>query len=101
VEPNEDCEKSANKVKAVVKKHFNHSQPEFHFVNAARLWAQVQARPPKKKPLKWAAQSLSTPEGQIGLVRLVDYYNFLIEPSGQLAERFLIPTFVDTGRAPP
>jgi hypothetical protein len=88
VEPNEDCAKSANKVKAAVKKHFSHAQCEFHFVNAGKLWAQVQARPPKKKPLKWAAQSLSTPEGQIGLVRLVDYYDFLREPSGQLAERF-------------
>ena len=88
LEANEDCAKSAEKVKSAVKKHFSHAQCEFNFVNAAKLWAQVQARPPRKKPLKWAAQSLSTPEGQIGLVRLVDYYEFLREPNGQLAERF-------------
>jgi len=88
VEPNDDCKTSADKVKALVKKHFNQSQCDFTFVNAAALWAQVQARPPKKKSLNWAAQSLSTPEGQIGLVRLADYYAFLTEKNGQLAERF-------------
>jgi hypothetical protein len=88
VEPNDDCGRSAEKVKTVVKKHFNHAQCDFNFVNASGMWAQVQARPPKKKSLKWAAQPLSTPEGQIGLVRLAEYYDFLREPSGQLAERF-------------
>jgi hypothetical protein len=41
---------------------------------------------PKVKNLRWAAQSLSTPEGQIGLVRLADYFEFITE-NGQLAER--------------
>src|SRR5206468_2901500 len=41
----------------------------------------------KKKILKWQSQSLSTPEGQIGLVRLADYYQFITESNGQLAER--------------
>lgn len=88
IEPNDDCKTSAEKVKAVVKKHFNQSQCDFTFVNAGALWAQVQTRPPKRKSLTWAAQSLSTPEGQIGLVRLADYYAFLKEKNGQLAERF-------------
>lgn len=88
VEPNNDCKISAEKVVATVKKHFSQARCDFHFVNAAALWAQVQTRPPKKKSLDWAAQPLSTPEGQIGLVRLVDYYEFLREPDGQIAERF-------------
>lgn len=88
VEPNQDCKTSAEKVLTKVRGHFNQAQCEFHFVNAAGLWLQVQARPSKKKSLKWAAQWLATPEGQIGLVRLVDYYNFLIENNRQLAERF-------------
>jgi len=88
VEPNDDCNTSVAKVKATVKKHFSQAQCDFHFVNGTALWAQVQTRPSKKKPLKWAAQSLSTPEGQIGLVRLVDYYDFIRESNGQLAERF-------------
>lgn len=88
VEPNEDCKTSAKKVIDVVGKHFPKAQVEFHFVNAAALWKQVETRPSKKKILKWQAQSLSTPEGQIGLVRLADYYQFIIESNGQLAERF-------------
>ncbi len=88
VEPNTDCGTSTKKVLGVVGKHFPDAKAEFHFVNASALWKQVQTRPPKTKSLKWAAQSLSTPEGQIGLVRLADYYQFIIESNGQLAERF-------------
>jgi hypothetical protein len=88
VDPNDDCKSSAKKVVDVVKKHFSSAQVNFHFVNAAGLWKQVEARPPKKKALKWESQSLSTPEGQIGLVRLADYYQFITESTGQLAERF-------------
>ncbi len=88
VEPNADCKSSAEKVKSVVKKHFSQAQCNFQFVNAATLWAQVQTRPSKKKALRWAAQPLSTPEGQIGLVRLADYFAFITDSNGQLAERF-------------
>jgi hypothetical protein len=88
VEPNADCNTSAKKVIDIVKKHFPNAQTDFHFVNASALWKQVQTRPSKKKKIKWATQSLSSPEGQIGLVRLVDYYEFLTEANGQLAERF-------------
>jgi hypothetical protein len=87
VEPNEDCEKSAEKIKAVVKKYFSHAQSDFHFVNAPKLWTQVQARPSQKKPLKWASQPMTTQEGEIGLVNLSDYYSFLKEANGRIAER--------------
>jgi len=88
VEPNTDCNTSAKKVLDIVKKHFPNATADVHFVNASALWKQVQARPSKTKNLKWAAQSLSTPEGQIGLVRLPDYFAFVTESNGQLAERF-------------
>jgi hypothetical protein len=87
VEPNDDCNKSVDKIRTTVKKHFNQSECDFHFVNGTALWTQVQARPPKKKALKWASQPMSTVEGEIGLVRLADYYEFLREPSGEIAER--------------
>ena len=88
VAPNDDCKTSVEKVKEAVRRHFSQAHCDFNFVNAATLWAQVQTRPPKKKALKWSSQSLSTPEGQIGLVRLADYYDFLREANGQIAERF-------------
>ena len=88
VTPNEDCDKAAKKVVEVVMKHFPGAQVNFNFANATALWKQVQKRPPKTKKLAWAFQSLSTPEGQIGLVRLPDYYAFVTESDGQLAERF-------------
>jgi hypothetical protein len=68
--------------------YINHAVAQFKYVNAAAMWAQVQARPPKKKALKWASQPLSTQEGEIGLVKLVDYYDFVKDPGGKIAERF-------------
>ena len=88
VTPNADCETSAKKVIEIVKQHFPGAQVGFQFVGASQLWKQLQTRPPKSKKLKWASQSLSTPEGQIGLVRLPDYFSFVTEDDGQLAERF-------------
>jgi hypothetical protein len=43
---------------------------------------------PRKKLLKWAAQPMSLQEGEIGLVKLVDFYDFVKDTDGQLAERF-------------
>ncbi|HWG37059.1 MAG TPA: AIPR family protein [Terriglobales bacterium] len=88
VTPNRDCEKSAGNLKAECLKHFPHIQANFRFVNAEALWKQVQARPPKKRTLRWAAQPLSTQEGEIGLVKLIDYFDFIKDPDGKLAERF-------------
>jgi len=87
VEPNDDCHKSVAKIKAAVEKHFGQAEFNFHFVNAVALWTQVQTRPLKKKSFKWASQPMSTQEGEIGLVQLVDYYEFLKEPNGEIAER--------------
>jgi len=101
VEPNTDCNTSADKVKGVVKKHFSHADCTFKFVGATVLWQQVQTRPSKKKPLKWAAQSLSTPEGQIGLVRLPTTMNFYKKATGKLLNGFSILMYVATGRARP
>lgn len=87
VEPNDDCKKSADKIKAIVKKYFSQAQCEFRFVNAAALWTQVQTRPPKKKVLQWASQPMLTQEGEIGLVKLLDYYDFLKDKDGEITER--------------
>jgi hypothetical protein len=88
VAPNGDCSKSADKITANVKKHFSQSECVFRFVNGSTLWTQVQTRPSKKKKLTWASQPMTTEEGEIGLVKLVDYYEFLKEENGELAERF-------------
>jgi AIPR protein. len=87
VKPNDNCQRSAEKIKGIVRTHFNNAQCGFHFVNAEALWKIVQMRPPKKRTLKWDSQPLSTQEGQIGLVKLNDYYDFLKEPDGRIAER--------------
>ena len=87
VKPNEDCHRSVAKIKTTVLKHFSQAQFDFRFVNAVALWTQVQTRPPKKKLFKWASQPMSTQEGDIGLIQLVDYCEFLKEPNGEIAER--------------
>lgn len=87
VEPNEDCNKAVEKVRTKVKEHFGQARCNFHFINAQRLWTQAQTRPKKTRFLKWVSQPLSTPEGEIGLVRLADYYEFLKGESGEINEK--------------
>ena len=67
--------------------YFPHAQREFRFINAAALWKQVQARPPKVQRLTWASQPMTIQEGEIGLVKLTDYYAFVKDPDGKIAER--------------
>ncbi len=87
VEPNEDCHRAAGSLKEVVAKHFSNARCELTFINAPQLWAQVQKRPRKNKPLQWALQAMGTPEGFVGLVRLNDYFDFLRDEHGELLER--------------
>jgi len=87
VEPNDDCSTSEGKLRAKVAALFSKAEYSFQFVNATKLWNQVEARPKKKKVLKWAAQPLETPEGPVGLVRLPDYYDFLKDEQGLLNNR--------------
>ena len=87
VTENEDCRKGATKIKKKVKEYFENAECSFEFVNAAKLWKQVQLKRPKKKVLKWQ-QVMPTPEGHIGLVTLQDFYAFLKDDDGEIAERF-------------
>ena len=59
----------------------------FNFVNAQRLLEQVRVRVSKDRQLNWQPQPMVAPEGTIGLVKLVDFYDFLCEPDGTLASR--------------
>lgn len=87
VEPNDDCTTSEGKLKAKISQLFSKAHYKFAFVNATRLWKQVEGRPIKKKVLKWATQPLETPEGPVGLVRLPDFYEFLKDEQGLLNNR--------------
>ena len=87
VSPNEDCTRSAEKVKKMISQHFYHAHCLFRFVNAPQLWTQVQVRPRTNKALQWAAQPLDTPEGIVGLVKLNDYYDFLKNEHNDLEEK--------------
>jgi len=87
VAPNADCEKSLAKVVDKVKEHFKDAVAEFNFVNAVRLLDQVKSRPLKEKAIKWVAQPMPTEEGEVGLVKLTDFYTFLQDDKGELAER--------------
>jgi hypothetical protein len=87
VEPNEDCIRAADKLKDTVKRHFGAARCDLSFINAQRLWAQVQLRPRRNKALQWATQPLETPEGFVGLVKLNDYFDFLRDEHGELQER--------------
>lgn len=88
VNPNDDCLKSKDLILDRCRFHFSHAEPKFSFINVTALWTQVQTRPPNKKILKWASQPMSTAEGEIGLVRLDDYYKFISDSDGRVSERF-------------
>lgn len=92
VQENEDCLKSAARVRAHAKDFFPQVETDFKFINASRLWQQVQSRPPNKKTLTWAYQPLVTREGMIGLVKLMDLFKFVSDETtggkpAKLAER--------------
>jgi AIPR protein len=88
VQPDGDCNKAKDRVLERFKFYFSQAEPKFTFANATAVWTQVQTRPPNKKTLKWASQPLSTQEGEMGLVTLLDYYSFISDADGRVAERF-------------
>jgi hypothetical protein len=78
----DSCKRVKEKVEKAVK-----AECVVQCIGAKELWEQVQKRPPRSRPLKWAEQPMSTKDGYVGLVRLPDFRNFLEEESGVLAER--------------
>jgi hypothetical protein len=88
VHPDGDCDKARDRVLERCKFYFSHAEAKFKFANATALYTQVQTRPPNKKTLKWASQPMSTEEGEIGLVKLPDFYSFISDDDGRVAERF-------------
>lgn len=87
VEPDEDCNKAKVRILERCRHHFPHADSKFTYANATAIYSQVLTRPPNHKILKWAFQPMSTEEGEIGLVKLTDYFNF-ISDSDSIAERF-------------
>src|SRR5207302_11128845 len=84
---NVDAEGAAERVKQKANEHLSAAKCEFHFVNAQKLWTQVQLRTPKSMSLHWQDTPLETPEGWVGLVKLHEYWKFLQDEHGDLHER--------------
>jgi hypothetical protein len=84
---NADAEGAAERIKQKVKDHLSNAQGNFHFVNAQKLWTQVQLRAPRSKSLHWQSTPLETPEGWVGLVKLDAYWRFMQDEHGDLQER--------------
>jgi hypothetical protein len=87
VSPNKDAKGAASRVLKKAKKHLSNARCEFHFINAEKLWTQVQLRTPKSKALQWQDTPLQTPEGWVGLVTLNEYWKFLQDEHGDIHER--------------
>lgn len=79
---NEACERIETKAKKLTK-----AACTVRCIGAQELWDQVQRRPPKTRILKWSEQPMSTAEGFVGLVKLTDYFAFLEDSPGEIAER--------------
>jgi AIPR protein len=82
----DDATKAAARVINKAKEHLSSATCEFHFVNAAKLWEQVQLRLARNKALVWHDAPLSTAEGLVGLVHLHEYWEFLKDEHGDLHE---------------
>lgn len=80
---------AAEKLKNVVKKHFSKARAEFHFINAQGLLEQAKKRPLREKTINWTEAPMATKEGYVGLVKLRDYFDFIKDENGQLADRML------------
>ena len=78
---------SAARVRAKVNGHLSKATANFTFAGAAEIWAQVQQRPARDKFLVWSETPMSAKEGWVGLVKLKDFYEFLLDGPGILAER--------------
>lgn len=89
VSPDQYVLDATERVKLKVSEHTKgeRNNCDVHLIGASELWAQVQKRPPKSKTLKWVETPMSTAEGYVGLVKLADYYEFLQDEPGVLAER--------------
>ena len=84
---NDGCEKSAEKVLSVARRHFGRARINpFHFINGPRLYTQMQVRPPTTKDLHFV-EWVDSPEGWIGLVTLSEFAKFLVDSEGQRNER--------------
>lgn len=84
--PDDYARDAGERVKAQAALHTT-ATCEFHYIGAQQLWNQVQRRPPQAKTLKWSETPMGAQEGTVGLVGLKDYYNFLQDEPGVLAER--------------
>ena len=85
--PNGDAVAASKRVIAKAKEHLSSAKCTFNFIDAQKLWTQVQLRSPKSRTLHWHANPLETPEGWVGLVKLYQYWIFLLDEHGDLQER--------------
>jgi hypothetical protein len=79
---------ACDRVKGRVEKALK-STCKVHCVGAKQLWEQVQKRPLSHRVIKWSEPPLGTKEGYVGLVKLHDWREFLVEGDDPavLAER--------------
>ncbi len=84
--PDSKATEAADKIKRKVFQHLNKAQCSFRFVNAQGL-EQIRQRPPKERTLIWAETPMQTTEGYVGLVKLKDYYPFIMDEGGGLADQ--------------
>ncbi|WP_445215478.1 AIPR family protein [Bradyrhizobium sp. Pa8] len=79
---------ACNRVKLRVERAIK-STCKVNCVGAKQLWEQVQKRPLSHRVVRWAENPMQTKEGYVGLVRLHDFREFLIEDEDPnvLAER--------------
>jgi hypothetical protein len=85
--PDAKATAAMDEAKARVLAHFNKAKFNGHYIGAQELWAQAQKRPAQDRVLTWSAPPMPAQKGMVGLVKLSDYYNFLQDEGGVLAER--------------
>ena len=87
ITPDKKALNSIDRVKEIAHRHMNKATIGFHCVNAQELLEQGHVRISKDKDLHWACQPMTTEDGILGIVLLKDFYEFLKDSDGSLAER--------------
>lgn len=84
--PNTNAKDEAAKVKTTVQKHLSKAEFNFHFDNLQVLSDHVKQRPPQEKTIVWSENPMPAREGIVGLVKLRDYYEFIQDEDGEIAD---------------
>lgn len=69
-------------LKSAVLRDMGNARFEFHYIGVQELLRHIQARAPHNRNMTFAESPMSQAKHYVGVVRLLDYYRFLLDDNG-------------------